>query len=284
MRVFRLILLLALCAVAAAGVKAWHDTMADPVVRRAIITSAQLPPGTPPVTLLLLSDIHVAGPDMPPSRLARIVSQANALEPDIVLVAGDLVSDKAFATHIYSTQETIAPLAKLAPRLAKLAVAGNHDHWRGADEVTERLRQAGFTVLANDAVQVGPLAIGGEDDDFTRHADIGATMRAFAPLAGPRILFSHSPEHDQRFPPEIALVLAGHTHCGQILYPWGGSPSSTFGYGSSKFACGLQRLNGTLRVTTAGLGTSVLPVRFLAVPDMWLITIQPAAAGASGKR
>ena len=275
---FRLILLSCLLAFVGLGAKAWHDTMADPVVRRATIVMPQLPAGQAPLTLLLLSDIHVSGPDMPPSRLARIVAQANALEPDIVLVAGDLVSDKRTATRIYSTQETIAPLAALSPRLAKLAVPGNHDHWRNAGAVEAQLREAGFTVLLNDAVQVGPLAIGGEDDDYTGHVDIDATMRAFGPLDGPRILFSHSPEYEQRFPPEIALVLAGHTHCGQILYPWGGSPSSTFGYGSSEFACGLQRLGGTLRVTTAGLGTSVLPMRFLAVPDMWLLTLRPEQA------
>lgn len=234
-----------------------------------------LPAGTPPLTLLLMSDVHVAGPDMPPSRLAKIVRQANALQPDIVLVAGDFVSDKRTATRIYSTKDTIAPLAALEPGLAKLAVPGNHDHWRGIGPVEQELEKAGFTVLRNSAVQAGPLAIGGEDDDYTDNEDMEKTMAALAALEGPRILFSHSPEFEQTFPPEIALVLAGHTHCGQIRYPWGGSPSSTFGYGTAEFACGLQRLQGTLRITTAGLGTSILPMRFIAVPDMWLITIRP---------
>src|SRR5688500_1848177 len=91
--------LLALLSVAVA-IKAWRDTLSEPTVLRATVTLPQRPAGTPPIRLALLSDIHVAGPDMPPERRARIVAQVNALKPDLVLIAGDLVSEKRFATHI----------------------------------------------------------------------------------------------------------------------------------------------------------------------------------------
>lgn len=84
-----------LVTIVALGWKAWTDTMADPLVRTARVELRGLPQGTPEITVALLSDIHVAGPDMPPSRLARIVRQVNALEPDLVLIAGDLVSEKS---------------------------------------------------------------------------------------------------------------------------------------------------------------------------------------------
>ena len=54
--------------------KGWHDTMATPRVRNASITLPGLDPAANPLTVALLSDIHVAGPDMPPARLSRIVA------------------------------------------------------------------------------------------------------------------------------------------------------------------------------------------------------------------
>src|SRR3546814_2931326 len=86
--------------------------MRDPIVRKASVEVAAWPAGQPPLTILLLSDTHVAGPDMPPQRLARIVADLNRLRPDLVLVAGDLVSEKRVATHIYTAAEAVAPLAK----------------------------------------------------------------------------------------------------------------------------------------------------------------------------
>src|SRR5262245_17385725 len=120
---------------AALAAKAWHDTMAAPVVRRVTILLPAYPADAPPLTIALISDIHVAGPDMPPARLERIVAQVNVLDPDLVLIAGDLVSDKRLATRHYSTAEAVAPLARLAPRIATVVVPGNHDHWRDAGEV-----------------------------------------------------------------------------------------------------------------------------------------------------
>ena len=75
-------------------------------------------PGAPPVRAVLISDLHVAGPDMPPARLARIVAQVNALAPDIVLIAGDFVSDKTASTRHYSHAEAVGAAGRRSrPRL-----------------------------------------------------------------------------------------------------------------------------------------------------------------------
>src|SRR5688572_26170624 len=89
----RIALALVAVLLAALGAKAWRDTMVGPVVRHATIVLPALPADAAPARIALISDIHVAGPDMPPARLERIVSQINALRPDLVLIAGDLVSD-----------------------------------------------------------------------------------------------------------------------------------------------------------------------------------------------
>jgi predicted MPP superfamily phosphohydrolase len=268
----RIVLALVALLLAALAAKAWHDTMAAPVVRRVTVELSAYPTDASPLTIALISDIHVAGPDMPPARLEHIVAQVNALHPDLVLIAGDFVSDKRTATHHYSTTEAVAPLARLTPRIATVVVPGNHDHWRDAGEVRSALTQVGAVVLANEARRFGPLVVGGLDDDYTGHADLPATLAAMDGLGTAQVLLSHSPDP---FPdvPRPLLMLAGHTHCGQLRYPWGGSPATMSRYGD-RYACGLKREHGKVLITGAGLGTSVLPFRLFARPEIWLLELR----------
>ncbi len=268
--------LLVLALVVAMGAKAWHDTMRVPVVEWLVIESPALPPGTPPVRIALLADIHVAGPDMPPERLARIVAQVNALKPDLVAIAGDLISEKRTATHIYSAAEVVAPLGTLSAPLGVVVVPGNHDHWAGWEAISAALaRHPQITVLRNQAVVRGPLVIGGVDDDFTGRADVPTTMAAMPRGAGARIVLTHSPDIFPQVPVDVDAVLAGHTHCGQIAWPWGGAPATMSDYGDL-YACGVTRQHGKVLVTSAGLGTSLLPLRLFTHPEVWLIEIRTA--------
>jgi predicted MPP superfamily phosphohydrolase len=269
----RFLLLLVALVLALLGWCYW-TAIADPVVREADLALADWPAGAEPVRALLMSDLHVAGPDMPPERLARIVEQANALRPDIVLIAGDFVSDKKASTRSYSFAEAVAPLARLRSQLGTVAVLGNHDHWRNAAEARAALLRIGVRVLDNDAVATGPLAIGGLDDAFTHHQDLGAMLNALRALPGARIVLSHSPDPFPSLPRDVPLMLAGHTHCGQIRLPLLGAVSTMSAYGD-RYACGLVRENGRTLIVSAGLGTSILPLRLGAVPDMWMIRLGP---------
>jgi len=234
--------------------------------------------GGPALTALLISDIHVAGPDMPPARLARIVAQINRLHPDLVLIAGDLIGDKPVATRIYAMKDVVAPLAGLRSRLGTFAVLGNHDHWRSSSEATAALRAIGVTVLTNDAVRVEPLALAGLDDDFTDHADLPRTLARQREVGGLPILLSHSPDPFRALPAGPMLMLAGHTHCGQIRLPLVGAVSTMSDFGD-RYACGLVREAGKTLIVGAGVGTSILPLRLGAVPDMWLIRLVPGSGG-----
>lgn len=255
------------------AIKAWHDTLRDPEVRRLTVASSALPAGSLPVRIAFISDIHVAGPDMPPERLERIVAQINALEPDIVAIAGDLVSDKRTATHIYTPEEIVAPLGKLAPRLGVVVVPGNHDHWYDWPGLLEQLaRYEQITVLQNDAAQIGPVAMAGVDDAYTGRDDLATTFAAMEPLSGIRVALSHSPDIFPQVPTDFDLVLAGHTHCGQIAYPWGGAPATLSEYGD-RYACDELRENGKTLVTSAGLGTSLLPMRLFTQPEIWVVEV-----------
>lgn len=254
--------------------KAWLDTTADPVVRSATVTLPGLFPSAGPQRLVVISDLHVAGPDMPPSRLARIVGQINALRPDFVLIAGDLISDRRLASRHYALAEAIAPLRQLRPNQRTIAVLGNHDHWRDAAEARAELAKAGIVVLDNAAIRIGPLTIGGLDDDFTAHDDVGATVAAMQQLGPPYVLLSHSPDPFPEIPAEIPLMLAGHTHCGQLSFPLIGAPAYMSRYGD-RYACGRIDEGGKTLIVSAGLGVSVLPFRFGTVPDVWLVTVKP---------
>lgn len=245
---------------------------ADPVARHL----RYAPPGWPisarPIRLALLTDIHVSGPDMPPERLMRIVWQINAQKPDIILLGGDFLSARKLATRHYDAETALRPLASLRAPSGVIAVMGNHDHWSDAVAIHRALLRAGVTVLDNQAVRRGNLAIGGVDDDFTGHADIRAVVESMAKLGGVPILLSHSPDIFPVTPSSIGLVLAGHTHCGQISFPLIG-PAFTASHYGRRFTCGIIREKARAMIVSAGVGTSLLPLRLGAAPDFWVIDI-----------
>jgi uncharacterized protein len=250
----------------------WNATR-DPIIHTASVAVGDWPPNQDPLKILLLSDIHVAGPDMPPERLVRLVRDFNALKPDLVLIAGDLISEKRVATQIYSAAQVVAPLAGLKAPLGVIVTPGNHDHWFEPTALRKELEAAGLTVLQNKAVVRGPLVIGGVDDDFSGHDDVPATFAAMDSLPkAPRILLSHSPDIVPDLPSPVAAVFAGHTHCGQIVLPLYGAISYVSRYGS-RFACGAINDAGQRVFVGAGLGTSILPLRYGAPPDAWLVTL-----------
>ena len=255
----------------------YRNATARPILREATLTLPRWPSGQPPIRLLLLSDIHVAGPDMTPARLAGIVWQIEAASPDIVLIAGDLISDRRLSTGDYTLRQAVAPLERLSPRLGVFAVLGNHDHWRDAAEAAEALEAVGVRLLDNEAIRAGPLAIGGLDDAFTGNDDIEATLAAMRRIGGARVVLSHSPDPFAQLPEGTGLMLAGHTHCGQIRLPLIGAISTMSEHGE-RYACGRIDEKGNTLFVTAGLGTSLMPLRLGAPPDMWLVTVGPGPA------
>ena len=267
----RMLFALLILVIALAGYSYW-SAVRDPVQRQAYISVSDWPAGAAALRIIVISDIHVAGPDMPPERLARIVDRLNGLEADLILIAGDLVSDKRLATRHYSITEAVAPLANLQADIGVYAVLGNHDHWRDAAAFQTELTNIGITVLENRAVAVGPIALIGIDDDFTGHSDIEAAFLAAEDLQGPVLVLSHNPDIVPDLPRPVALVAAGHTHCGQISLPLVGRLATASRYGE-RFACGLIDDDGQQVVVGAGLGTSILPLRFGVPPDFWVIEL-----------
>jgi predicted MPP superfamily phosphohydrolase len=254
----------------------YRNATAAPVVRRLHFKVPDYPAGAAPVSILLFSDVHVHGPDMPPERLARIVDQINALHPDIVVGTGDFVGDN-WIGRTFSAEDALSPLGRLRARLGVYAVLGNNDYESYARGIRPALRKAGVHLLEDQATSVGPIALGGLDG-FIYHLRKPweqarlKTAGAMSRTPGVKILAAHRSDEVVPAAPFVRLVLAGHTHCGQIVLPLIGALASGSDYGS-KFLCGIIRDRSKALVVTAGLGTSHLPLRFGAPPDMWLITV-----------
>lgn len=243
---------------------------ADPVVRRASVRLPGWPQGAAPVRVLLWSDLHLGNAATGRARLGRLVFLANALRPDLIVLAGDLVA--GHEREDADIAPDLAALRGLRAPLGAVAVLGNHDYWTNAARIRRVLEGAGVTVLANAAVRRGPLALGGVDDLVTRRADVRRTVEAVRRLGGAPLLASHSPDLAPRLPRDMRLLLAGHTHCGQVVLPWYGPPVDV---AAPRYRCGLVREGGRLTVVTAGTGTSVVPFRWRAPPDWWLLTLGP---------
>lgn len=275
-RGLRWLALIVLLFAAFVGKGYWNATR-EPIVRTAEIAVPDWPAGQPPLTVLHLSDTHVAGPDMPPSRLVHIVANLNRLKPDIILIAGDLISDKRLATRHYTAEEVVAPLGGFKAPLGVVVVPGNHDHKFEPDALRGVMERHGLRVLQNQAAKIGPLIVGGVDDDYSGYDDVPATLAAMDALGpGVPVMLTHSPDIVPDISRRVAAVFAGHTHCGQLRFPVIGAFTYVSRYGA-RFGCGdmTDAQRGQRLFVGAGLGTSVVPLRYGAPPDVWLVTLGP---------
>ncbi|WP_448578856.1 metallophosphoesterase [Thermaurantiacus sp.] len=278
-RLGQLVLLLLAGLVVLLGLGFWAATR-DPQVTRLSATLAGLPEG-PPLRLVLLSDTHAGGWDMPPSRLQRVVEQVNALEPDLVLLAGDYTAHHWIGQPAASEMaESLHAFAGLRARLGVFAVPGNHDA-----EPARRLMLGMETprLLINRWAEAGPLVVAGVDS--ASHAPrLDEALAGIAPER-PVLLLLHEPEQllwrpRQQAPPHL-LALAGHTHGGQLYLPFLGSPTE---WREGRFPCrrGACRFNGWDVIVTSGVGTSTLPIRIGVRPEVVLLTLYPSTGRKSG--
>lgn len=265
-----ILLLLALPLLVVGG--AFWEARRDPVVRRADLVLPGLAKGIA-LKVVLISDVHIGNAAMGPRRLARIVAQINALQPDLVLIAGDFIYGRDPNGAAKLGGPMVTPLGALRARLGVVAVLGNHDHWTGAQAVRRQLAAANVRVLENEAAIVGPLALGGVGDDFSGHADLASTLRAARALKRPVLLLTHSPDIAPGLPADAPLLLAGHTHCGQGVVLGHLLAPSVSRY-RTRYLCGIVREGARTVVVTGGLGASGVPFRIGAPPDLWLLTIR----------
>lgn len=242
--------------------------------RRILVNRYELGKDAPPMRLVQLSDIHISA-SFPVERLERVVRRVNALRPDMVVFTGDLFT--RYASYGDAAAASRA-LGRLCARYGKFAVWGNHDKVGGCVSVyANLLESAGFTLLVNETTRLflangAQLLVGGLDDAIFGKADLDGLCREMAVAqADYKLLLMHEPDlADGLLPGAANLVLAGHSHGGQVRLPLLGAPVSA--QLARKYVAGFYWVNGTRLFVNSGVGTSALPVRFLAPPEIAVFT------------
>lgn len=251
-----------------------------PLLKEVVIKLDRLPSALHGMRIVQISDLHV-GPTVRRSYVEQLVKQANALNPDLIVLTGDLV-DGAVST----LAPHIAPLKDLKARERTLLCLGNHDYYSGADAWTRHFESLGISVLRNQYCLLGPadtpLLVAGVTDPAAKMFDNQQLPNPDAALttsydqkvhdtsrARCRILLAHNP----KLAPAGAkagfdLQLSGHTHGGQFI-PW---TIVTKLIHTPHFA-GLSQ-EGPMRVyVNSGTGTWGPPIRMGTTPELTLITL-----------
>ena len=211
--------------------------------------------------IVFVSDFHIAKNDL--GRLRRIIKLINKQNPDLVLSGGDYIKG-----HNGKTTMDIDLISRELSKINSpvISVLGNHDGWYDKYTVKKSLEKYGIKVLSNSNTKFEDIYISGVEDLQTGVPNIETALEN---TENPRILLTHTPDIYYDIKENVDLVLAGHVHGGQVRLPFIGSLIVPSEYGT-KFACGEFRENNTL-IVTKGLGTSILNVRFLTLPEIVVI-------------
>lgn len=250
------------------------------VVRRVEIVSARWHGA--PLTIAALGDTHVASPHVNVARMERVVRRVNALRPDLVVLLGDYAGSHEPEARRSGIEQSevlggVATFAMLQAPLGVVGVLGNHDSWYGRESIAGAMEDAGVAALWNRNVTIrrnsSEFAVAGLADDDTGDPDFALALDGAEGMDA--LVLSHSPDPFAKMQAGPALMLAAHSHCGQVTIPFIGRPILPIR--NKNYACGLVEENGAALYVTAGIGTSKLPVRFLNPPEIVLITLRSAA-------
>jgi len=260
------------------------------------LRSARWPQELAGLSIVQLSDLHYRNPAS--GALVRAgVALANDLQPDIVVLTGDYV-----ARSTRHAADCARELSRLRAPHGVFAVLGNHEVWTDADYIARELAGAGIVTLRDERVglDVGGRClwlVGIEDTGYTGYnvpplnsiarfrkawrpkVEILERLLAPIPASEPRIVLVHNPDFVTMLPNEpIDLVLAGHTHGGQIRLPLIDAPvvPSCFG---NRHARGLLRAsNGAVCYVNKGIGLWPVRLRLSCRSEVTRIRLYPAAS------
>jgi len=196
-----------------------------------------------------------------------------AEKPDLILVTGDTITD----SKTYS--EVGAFLEKLKAPLGVLLVRGNWEHWRPSPEELDVYELSGVKFLNNRGIWVrDDVWVAGIDDLFAGKPDLAKAMVTAPGGQSLRIGIFHSPEYFDEAFSAFDFIFAGHTHGGQIRLPIKGPlflPPKSGKYVMGWFSRQKSELEKSQMYVSRGIGTSVVPARFLCKPELPIIDLVP---------
>jgi len=241
----------------------------NPVVRHLKLTFDNLPSAFEGYTLLHLSDFHVDGV---PYLVAPLCELLRSLTPDLCVITGDYrFDDEGTCEHVYPLMRRV--LDSVSARDGVFGILGNHD----VAEIAFTLDEMGLRMLINEAVEIcrgnQSIWLGGIDDPFDYKCDDLPGTPQSVPANAFKLLLAHTPElYESAAQLGVNLYLSGHTHAGQIRFPFVGSIRNNADCPSA-YAYGHWQHGEMHGYTSAGIGCSGLPIRFNCPPELVLIQL-----------
>lgn len=262
-------------------------------VKRYALTPPHWPDGLK-LRVVALADIHACRPWMTQERIASLVEEANALQPDLIVLLGDYIAGMRLVSQRVTPPQWAGALSGLKAPLGVLSILGNHDWWNdgfaqragvGPTIARKALEKVGIPVLENDAVRLekdghGVWIAGLADQLALLPTKKGDRPKGLDDLDGtlakvldssPVILLAHEPDVFPKVPWRVSLTLSGHTHGGQVRL-FGYSPIVPSRYGN-RYAYGHIVESDRNLIVSGGLGFSNLPIRFGMRPEILSIDL-----------
>jgi len=249
----------------------WLNNEYDhPVVERIQIPIPDLAPELEVFRIVQISDIHL-GPLTTIELVDQAIEMANQLKPDLTLLTGDYVWHEVEAIH-----ELMPSLARLNAKYGVYACLGNHEIWTDVNVITQAFQMERIPLLVNEGMSIpvgeASLYLASLDDGWSGRPDLEAAMQNWTPGAT-TVLLMHEPDLADNYASDgrINLQLSGHSHGGQIRFPFVGALITP--YLSWKYPIGLYNVNGMWLYTNRGLGTTNIPLRVNCAPEITEITL-----------
>ena len=226
-----------------------------------------------PLNVVQISDLQVSE-YYETNRLDKVIEKVNAQKPDILLFTGDLFDN--YSKYPEQRAPMIEKLNAFKANIGKYAVWGNHDYGGGAVRVYEDVMSAGgFTVLRNQGETLTlsdgrQVFLGGLDDSLLGNPSVSDTL-AYRQNYDYAITMTHEPDVADGFiGTDTQLVLAGHSHGGQVWLPFYPIKNVL----AEKYTRGLYQLDAITQLyVNTGIGTTSIHARFGVIPEVTQFTI-----------
>jgi hypothetical protein len=252
----------------------WLEPAGLKIVERPLAISTW-PSSCNDLRVATLADLHVGSPFNDLDKLKQLVALVNKAQPDLVLLLGDYVIQGVLGGSFVSPEDSAKVLAGLRSPMGVYAVLGNHDWWLDAEQVTQALEGNHIRVLEDESLIISTgqcrLRLVGISDYLEGLHDVEKALSS-ADNEELIVAFTHNPDVFPLVPSKVTLTIAGHTHGGQVYLPGIGRPIVPSLYGE-KYAIGHIYEQRRHLYVSSGVGTSILPVRFLVPPEVTVLTI-----------
>lgn len=214
--------------------------------------------------IILISDLHL-GFYKDERFLQRVVDKINALKADYVVIAGDF----SYKANPDEYSKLYAPLAKINKPV--YAVRGNHDYLYRRRFMPAILARFNVQMIEGKMVDLGSYQLAGLADRLAAKDD--ASFLRKADKSKPILVIAHNPDSSDRLASyNVPLLLAGHTHCGQVYLPFVDRLVIRSQY---NYTCGYSTNMQVPVFITPGIGEDNLPLRLFNPPTISLLHLRP---------